>query len=72
MTDLAECTCPKSMQSLGRWEGVDMGRAMLRTSTEPGCPVHDSCQHYTKANRAKRPVWSNPYCPIHKTKDCPE
>ncbi len=72
MAETAQCTCPRSMQPLGRWDGINMGQAMLRTSTTKDCPVHDSCQHYTKAVRAERPWWSNPYCPIHKTRDCPD
>ena len=31
-----------------------------------------ACQGYTKAVRAARPEWSNPWCPIHATRDCPE
>ena len=67
----SECICPRAMQSLPLWEGVNMGQALLRTTTTKGCPVHDSCHGYTKAVRAARPAWSNPYCPIHRTKDCP-
>lgn len=60
------------MQSLGRWEGVDMGRALLRTTTTKNCPVHDACHGYTKKYRAGLPEWSNPYCPIHGTRNCPD
>jgi hypothetical protein len=49
-----------------------MGRGRVRTATTPDCPVHDACQGWTKAERAARPSWSHPYCPIHKTGDCPE
>lgn len=67
----SECICPKAMQTLPRWEGVNMGRALLRTATAAGCPVHDSCHGYTKAERTGRPSWSVPYCPIHGTHNCP-
>lgn len=67
----SDCICPRAMQRLPRWEGVDMGQAVLRTATTPGCPVHDACHGYTRTVRAARPAWSDPYCPIHKTRDCP-
>jgi hypothetical protein len=60
------------MGSYGQLDGYDMGRGMVRISTTPGCPVHDSCQGFTKAYRATRPEWSDPYCVIHGTSDCPE
>lgn len=66
------CICPHEEQSLGTLYGVRMGRGQVRTTTTKDCPVHDTCQRYTKAARAARPAWSNPYCPIHKTKDCPD
>jgi len=71
MTEVAGCICPHMEGSLGRLDGISMGRGMLRTSTTVGCPVHDTCQGYTKEVRAARPEWSNPYCPIHGTKNCP-
>ena len=60
------------MQSLGRWEGINMGQALLRTTTTKGCPVHNSCHGYTKADRADRPWWSRPWCPIHDIQNCPD
>ena len=70
---LAGCTCPhKELSSSGVFEGVQMGPSIVRTSTTEGCPHHDTCQGYTKAVRASRPGWSNPWCPIHATRDCPE
>lgn len=66
------CTCPHRMVSGGRVDHITMGPIRARVGTTKDCPVHDTCQGYTKANRAQRPEWSNPYCPIHKTKPCPE
>ena len=70
MTD-DRCTCPRGEGSLGTLYGVRMGRATIRLSTTKDCPVHDTCQHYTKAYRAGRPEWSTPYCPIHQARNCP-
>lgn len=67
-----DCTCPHGVRPLGMLYGVNMGKGPVRLSTTKGCPVHDSCHGWTKAERQKRPSWSNPYCPIHKTRDCPE
>ena len=67
----SDCICPKAMQSLGTQDGIRMGNAMLRTKTTKGCPVHDSCHGYTKEYRKERPSWGNPYCPIHRVKNCP-
>lgn len=71
MTDPA-CTCPHEERSLGRLHGVDMGRGIVRTGLTKGCPVHDTCQGYTRAVRSGRPAWSDPWCPIHGRRDCPE
>ncbi len=68
------CTCRREERPLGRWPGtnIDMGRRIVRLGTTPNCPVHDSCRGFTKANRAARPSWSNPYCPKHPKTPCPE
>jgi hypothetical protein len=67
-----KCKCTYDYKSLGLLHGVSMGKGWLRMSTHPQCPVHSLCQGYTKAVRAARPVWSNPWCPKHKTRDCPD
>ncbi len=70
----AECICPHGERSLGTLHGVRMGRGVVRLSTTPGCPEHDSCHGWTKAARAARKAeawWSDPYCPIHAGRDCP-
>jgi hypothetical protein len=66
------CICEWGIRSLGRLYNVNMGKGLVRLSTTKDCPVHDSCRRYTKEVRAARPSWSNPYCPKHKTRDCPE
>lgn len=71
-TVTTDCICPKAMQSLGTLYGISMGKAMLRTTTIKDCPAHDSCHGYTKAVRAARPEWSDPWCPKHGRKDCPD
>lgn len=71
MTEQAFCTCPYGERSLGRLYGISMGRGTVRLSTTPKCPVHDACQGYTAAVRARRRNGSWLYCPIHRTKDCP-
>jgi len=65
--DTSVCTCPRK-------ELADrmFGPTIVRTSTTEGCPLHDTCQGYTKVARAARPEWSDPWCPIHATRDCPE
>jgi len=68
---MSECSCPHGVRPLGRLQGISMGRGMVRLSTTPGCPEHDSCHGYTKGYRASRPWWSNPWCPIHGTRPCP-
>lgn len=65
------CTCPHGERPLGRLHGINMGRGIVRLSTTPGCPEHDSCHHYTAARRAKEERWGKFWCPIHKTKNCP-
>lgn len=65
------CICPHKIGPMGFLHGVNMGKGKLRTSTTQGCPVHDTCQGYTKAVRAARPSWSNPWCPIHAGRNCP-
>lgn len=72
MSGARECVCPHDERPLGRLYGVNMGRGMVRLSTTKGCPEHDSCHGFTKADRAARPSWSNPWCPIHETRNCPE
>lgn len=70
-----ECTCPHGERPLGRLYGVNMGRGIVRLSTTPNCPEHDSCHGWTKQRRAERTKeasWSKPYCPKHGTKNCPE
>lgn len=65
------CTCPHEEQSLGRLDGISMGRGIVRLSTTPDCPIHDACQRYTAENRRiiSNGAWL--YCPIHRTRDCP-
>lgn len=72
MSERGPCTCNWGERSLGRMHGIDMGRGMVRLSTTPGCPERDSCRGFTKAHRLTRPSWSNPWCPIHRTRPCPE
>jgi hypothetical protein len=67
----SDCICPKAMQSLGRWEGVSMGKALLRTTTTEDCPVHDACHGYTKAVRAEEENGEWLYCPHHGKRNCP-
>ncbi len=68
---MRECTCPHGERSLGRLDRVNMGRGIVRLSTTKGCPDHDSCHGWTKERRASQPTWSNPWCPIHATRNCP-
>lgn len=69
------CTCPHGVRSLGRLDGVSMGRGMVRLSTTKGCSEHDTCHHWTAENRAKYAIgrpWSvGPYCPLHTSRNCP-
>lgn len=65
------CTCPHGERPLGMLHGVNMGRGTVRLSTTPGCPEHTSCHGWTKERRAERPEWSTPYCPVHRTANCP-
>ena len=67
-----QCACPHKVQSLGRLYGINMGKGVVCTGTTPGCPEHDSCHGWTKARRAAQPAWSNPWCPLHETRNCPE
>lgn len=74
MTD-PRCTCPHGERSLGVLNRINMGRGVVRLSTTRGCPVHDACHGWTRAARIARRVeapWSDPYCPVHATRDCPE
>lgn len=69
------CTCPHEVRGLGRLHGFDMGRGTVRVSTTKDCPEHDSCHRWTAERRADNSAacpWSDPYCPIHKTANCPE
>lgn len=66
------CICPHGMGASVRLYGVQMPRERVRLSTTPGCPEHDSCHGWTKEKRAAQPEWSNPWCPIHETRNCPE
>lgn len=68
-----ECEgCTYGIRPLGRLYGVNMGKGRVRLTTGKGCPEHDSCHGWTKMRRAAQPEWSNPYCPIHATRNCPE
>jgi len=69
---LKDCTCPHGERPLGVLYGVNMGRGTVRLSTTKDCPIHDACQRFTKAHRAGRPSWSDPWCVIHGKKPCPE
>lgn len=60
-----------SLVPIGRFYGVDMGRGIVRIGTTPNCPRHDACRGFTKALRATRPSWSNPWCPKHPKGPCP-
>lgn len=68
---LADCTCPREIRPLGRFEGVDMGKGMVRLRTTKDCPEHDSCHSFTKELRSSHDNGSWLYCPIHKRRDCP-
>lgn len=70
--EIGSCTCPFAWQQLGRLYGISMGPGWVRLKDTPGCPVHDSCHGWTAERRAGRPSWSNPWCPIHQTRNCPE
>jgi hypothetical protein len=70
--DCLPCTCPHEYGSFGTLHGMSMGSGMQRVGLTPGCPEHDSCHHFTAEYRATRPEWSDPWCPIHDVKDCPE
>jgi hypothetical protein len=65
------CTCTYGERPLGTFNHVNMGRGTVRLTTTPNCPVHDSCRGFTAAARD----CDNGrflYCPIHRTKDCPD
>ena len=68
-TDL--CICPTATESLGRLHGIGMGKAIVRTATVKGCPVHDSCRGYTKEARSAAANGPWLYCPHHGVKECP-
>ena len=67
-----DCTCPHEIRSYGRLYGIGMGRGPVRLSTTKGCPVHDACHRWTVEARKGRPPWSNPFCPVHGIRDCPD
>ena len=69
---IGACTCRFAWKPLGRLHEISMGHGWARMTTAANCPVHDTCQRYTASMRAAQPAWSNPYCPIHQTNDCPE
>jgi hypothetical protein len=71
-----ECTCPHGPTSGTTLYDVRLpGDPNGRLSTAKGCPEHNACHHWTKANRAKyvigRPWSIGPWCPIHEGRDCP-
>lgn len=65
------CLCDHAYSNLGKLNGMNMGKGWVRTTTHPACYHHSKCHGYTAAYRNTQPQWSNPYCPIHGTKDCP-
>jgi hypothetical protein len=48
-----------------------MGRGIVRLSTTPSCPEHDTCQGYTAAFRKASPKGYWLWCPLHGGRDCP-
>lgn len=70
---LHDCTCPHGERPLGMLYGISLGQDQVRLDTTPRCPEHDSCHHFTVANRAADPrsAWGALYCPIHRTQPCP-
>lgn len=66
------CTCTYGIRPLGILYRVNMGKGRVRLTTTPDCPEHDACHGWTKAKRAAQPSWSDPYCPIHEGRNCPE
>lgn len=67
-----DCTCRHGERPLGRLHGIDMGRGIVRLGTTPNCPRHDACRGFTKEYRVARPWWSDPWCPKHPRKPCPD
>ena len=65
------CPCDYAVISLGRIDGIDMGRGRRRVTTHPKCPDHALCQGYTATVRAKE--WNGEwlYCNVHARRDCP-
>lgn len=64
--------CEYAVKSLGVWDGINMGKGLVRLTTHPECPEHALCQRYTKEYRATQ--WNGEwlYCNVHRTKNCPE
>jgi hypothetical protein len=63
------CICPHGTRNT-----QDYGRITVRESATPGCLEHDACHGWTRERRAARRAampWSDPWCPVHETKDCP-
>lgn len=58
---MPECSCPHGIRSLGRLDGVNMGKGLIRTSLKPGCPVHDPKTHdFTDPYPDGPPSWHVP------------
>lgn len=70
-----DCKCDYAVRSLGRVDGINMGKGWVRMTTHPACPEHALCQGYTKASEAaytRDHPWSiGRWCPVHKNRGCP-
>ena len=66
-----ECLCEHGWASLGRFNGLNMGKGWSRLTTDPACPIHALCQGYSAGYRAQHERWGRFWCPVHETQNCP-
>jgi hypothetical protein len=66
------CRCDHAWVSQGRFMNVNMGMGWSRMNTHPDCLHHAKCHGFTDTLRASGPSWWTPYCPVHRTNNCPK